>query len=291
MLNNFGDVLENASLLNYNTYGINTSCDYLVKPNNIENLNKLIEYLKIEKIKYYLLGGGSNVILPDTKFHGVIISLELLNRVEICENKVVAECGVPLGKLVLDTINDSLSGLHYLALIPGTLGGALYGNAGVKDHTIYDNLISIEVLRDNKLIELKKEDIKVSYRYTSFKECNDILVRATFELEDGSLDDMKEVVKEQRIKRKNSQPLEYKNAGSVFKNPEGDYAGRLIEAVGLKGFSVGDAEVSIKHANFIVNKGNATGDDIRKLIAIIKEKVLNEFNIGLELEQIIIDWD
>lgn len=291
MLNKFGEVFEKASLLNYNTYGINTSCDYLVKPNTIDSLTKLLEYLKSNSIKYYLLGGGSNVILPDSKFNGVIISLELLNKVEINEKEVVAECGVSLAKLAIDTVNRSLSGLEYLALIPGTLGGALYGNAGVKDHTIYDHLVSIEVIRNNKLIKLLKSDIEISYRHTSFKKNNDILVRATFKLNDGDTEKLKEIVKENRIKRQNTQPLEYKNAGSVFKNPEGDFAGRLIEAVGLKGYSVGDAEVSTKHANFIINKGNATGKDIRELIKLIQDKVYKEFKIELKLEQIIIDWD
>jgi len=291
MLNKFGEVLENASLVNYNTYGIYTSCDYLIKPNSIDNLINLIEYLNSNNLKYYLLGGGSNVILPDSKFNGVIISLELLNKVEFNENEVVAECGISLAKLAIDTINKSLSGFEHLALIPGTLGGALYGNAGVKDHAVYDNLISVEVIRDNKLTKLQKEDVDISYRFTSFKNNNDILVRATFQLSDGNKEELKEIVKENRIKRQNTQPLEYKNAGSVFKNPEGDFAGRLIEAAGLKGYSVGDAEVSTKHANFIVNKGNATGRDIRTLIQEIKDRVYKEFDVELELEQIILDWD
>jgi len=291
MLNKFGKVLENASLINYNTYGIDTTCDYLVKPDSIDNLIDLIVYLNNNNIKYYLLGGGSNVILPDNHFNGVIISLELLNKVEFNGNLIVAECGISLGTLVLSCINRSLKGLEYLALIPGTLGGALYGNAGVKEHTIYDYLNSIEVIKDNQLVKLLKDDIEISYRHTNFKNNNDILVRATFKLEEGNKEELKEIVKENRLKRQSSQPLEYKNAGSVFKNPDGDYAGRLIESVGLKGYSVGDAEVSTKHANFIINKGQATGEDIRKLIQIIKEKVYNEYKIDLKLEQIIIEWD
>jgi len=291
MLNKFGKVLENASLINYNTYGIDTTCDYLVKPDSIDNLIDLIVFLNNNNIKYYLLGGGSNVILPDNHFNGVIISLELLNKVEFNGNLIVAECGISLGTLVLSCINRSLKGLEYLALIPGTLGGALYGNAGVKEHTIYDYLNSIEVIKDNQLVKLLKDDIEISYRHTNFKNNNDILVRATFKLEEGNKEELKEIVKENRLKRQSSQPLEYKNAGSVFKNPDGDYAGRLIESVGLKGYSVGDAEVSTKHANFIINKGQATGEDIRKLIQIIKEKVYNEYKIDLKLEQIIIEWD
>lgn len=291
MLNNFGEYLENASLVNYNTYGVNTSCAYLVKPNSIENLVKLINYINENHTKYYILGKGSNVILPDTKFNGIVISLELLNNIQIEDNLVTAGCGVSLGKLAMKCINNSLSGFEYLAGIPGTLGGALYGNAGVKDHTIYDDLVSIDIIRDNKLVKLLKSDIEISYRHTSFKESKDILVNATFKLNEGNIEEMKEIVKENRIKRQNSQPLEYKNAGSVFKNPEGDYAGRLIESLGLKGYSVGDASISIKHANFIINKGNATSSDIKKLIKIIQDKIYEEYKVNLVLEQIIVEWD
>jgi len=290
-MNRFGEVIKKASLESYNTYGIKTTCEYLIKPDSIDNLILLLEYLKTNNIKYYILGKGSNVILSDNHFKGVIISLENLNNIEINDNIVTVDSGVILSKFILECINNGLSGLEYLALIPGTLGGALYGNAGVKEYEIYDNLISVEVIRDNELIKLNKEDINISYRYTSFKDNNDIIVRATFKLNEGNIEDLKEVVKNNRLKRLETQPLEYKNAGSVFRNPEGDYAGRLIESLGLKGYRVGGAEISQKHANFIVNVGNATGSDIRNLISFIKEKVYEEYKIKLELEQIIIDWD
>lgn len=291
MLNKFGIVLENADLTNYNTYGIHVKCKYLIKPDSLENLKDLIIYLNDNNIKYYILGGGSNVILPDNLFDGVIILLENLNKVIINENVVEVEAGIVLSKLVMECINNNLGGLENLALIPGTLGGALYGNAGVKDQCIYDNIESVTILRDNEFIKLNKKDINYSYRYSMFKDNNDIILKATFKLTKSIKSDMLEVVKENRIKRLNSQPLEFKNAGSVFKNPEGDFAGRLIEEVGLKGFNVNDAYVSNKHANFIINVGNASGEDIRKLIAIIQEKVYDKFNIELKLEQIVIDWE
>ncbi len=292
MLNSFGEVLEKASLLNYNTYGIDTTCEYLVKPNNADNLKALLNYIKENNIKYYILGKGSNVILPDTHFNGVIISLELLDKVFINNEIVTAECGINLSAFIMGCINNGLEGLEYLALIPGSLGGALYGNAGVKGYEIYDKLISIEVIRDNKYLLLNKDDIEVSYRHTSFKKNCDVLVRATFKLDKtDDIDILKERVKENRIKRLETQPLEYRNAGSVFRNPEGDSAGRLIEQVGLKGYSIGGAEVSTKHANFIINKGNATSSDIKNLIKVIKERVYKEFKIDLVLEQIIVEWD
>ena len=290
MLNKYGEVINHASLENYNTYGIKSSAKYLVKPNDIDKLLDLINYLNKNNIKYYVLGKGSNVILPDDEFNGVIISLELLNKVVINDNTIDAQCGVTLASLGMLAINNSLSGFEYLVGIPGTLGGALYGNAGVKDHTIYDYLESVLVIRNGEYVRLQKKDIKIDYRHTEFKENNDILVSAIFKLDSGNTNEMKEIVNESRIKRINSQPLEYKNAGSVFKNPQGDYAGRLIENLGLKGYKIGGAEVSEKHANFIVNTGNATSEDIKKLIMYIKSKVKDEYDIELELEQIIVSW-
>ncbi len=292
MLNKFGLVLENASLENYNSYGIKTSTKYLVIPDSIDNLQELIKYLNKENIEYYILGKGTNVILPDKKFNGVIISLEKLNNIKIENNYITAECGTLLLKLAMTSIENNLKGLESLASIPGTLGGALYGNAGANGSTIYDHLESVLVIRNNKLISLKNEEINKSYRYTEFKENKDVLVKATFKLENYSnKEELLNIVKENRENRMNTQPLEYKNAGSVFKNPPNDYAGRLIESVGLKGFSVNDAMVSLKHANFIINKGKATSEDIKKLIQIIKEKVYKEYKIDLKLEQIIIEWN
>lgn len=291
MLNKFGEVEENASLESYNTYGIKTSCKYLVKPKDEEQLYFLVNYLHKNKIKYYILGKGSNVILPDKPFDGVIISLEYFNKIEIKGRHVKAEAGVVLGTLVKECVNNNLKGFEYLAGIPGTLGGALYGNAGVKDHTIYDYLNEIVVLRGNEIDTLFKGDFKISYRHTEFKDNNDIILRACFYLDEEKKEKLESIIKENRLKRQNTQPLEYKNAGSVFKNPEGYAAGKLIEDAHLKGYKIGDAEVSEKHANFIINRGHATSEDIKKLIKKIQEEVKNKFDIKLELEQIIIEWD
>lgn len=291
MLNKFGEVLENVSLENYNTYGIKTKAKYLVKPDSLNNLKELINYLKLNKMKYYLLGGGSNIILPDNTFNGVIVTLEKLDNISFFENVVKVEAGINLSKFIQECINNSLKGLEYLALIPGTLGGALYGNAGVGINNIYDYLEDITILRNNEFIILEKKDIEYSYRHTMFKNTCDLIVAATFKLHNGDKDKLKETVKENRIKRLNSQPLEFKNAGSVFKNPENDYAGRLIESLGLKGYTIGGAQISEKHANFIVNLGNATSEDIKKLIKYVQDEVYKNYNIKLELEQIIVEWE
>lgn len=292
MFSGCGEIIENASLESYNTFGIKTSSKYLIKPYSTEELLNLMNELTNKKIKYLVLGKGSNVLLPDTEFKGAVISLEYLNKIEFQDNLVTAEGGISLGALAKYTIDHNLEGLHYLALIPGSLGGALYGNVGSFGHEIYEYVESVEVIRNNTLIKLDKSDIKYSYRYTSFKENNDIIVKATLKLtKTKNKDALLDFINTTRKKRLETQPLEYKNAGSVFKNPPQDYAGRLIESLNLKGYRLGDAEVSEKHANFIINRNNATSNDIEKLINYIKEEVYKAYKIELELEINIIKWD
>lgn len=289
-MNKYGEVFENVDLTKYNTYGIHSTSDYLIKVNNRNDLLDLIKYLNDINMKYYVLGKGSNVILPDNNFNGVIILLDNLNKIEINDNIVYCEAGCTLSNLVMETINHNLSGLEYLALIPGTLGGAIVGNAGVKEHEIYDNLVNVDVVRNNEILRLNKDEIEHSYRNTMFKKSKDIIVSATFKLSNKDKKEMLEIVKDNRIKRWNTQPLEYKNAGSVFKNPKDDSAGRIIEELNLKGYNVSDACISQKHGNFIINIDSATSKDIRELIEYIQEKVYHEKNIVLELEQIIVNW-
>ncbi len=290
-LSDFGEVSENVSLENYNTYGIKTRTKYLIKVKDIPSLIDLLKYLDSNNLKYYLLGKGSNVILPDETFDGVIITLDNLNKVAIKDNLVEAESGVVLAKLVSEVVNNNLGGLESLATIPGTLGGALKGNAGfLKDITIYNYVTSVTVIRNYELVTIPKSEIGLAHRYTTFKENNDIIVKASFELEEKDKEEMIKVIQENREKRINTQPMEYKNAGSVFKNPEGLSSGKLIDEAGLKGLCVGDAEVSEKHANFIVNKGNATSKDIKELIKEIQKIIKEKDNIDLELEQVIVNW-
>jgi len=203
MLSNYGTVYENADLTNYNTYGIKCTANYLVKPNNKENLLGLIEYLNKEKINYFIIGGGSNIILSDGNFNGVVITLSDMNTIQINDKLVYAEAGITLSKFIMDCVNNSLGGLENLALIPGTLGGALYGNAGVKDKCIYDYLEEISVLRNNNVIVLKKEDITYSYRNTMFKNTDDIIISAKFKLLFKEKEEMLNIIKENRIKRLN----------------------------------------------------------------------------------------
>ncbi len=283
-------IIKDVNLKNYNTYKIEAKCDYLVDVLSIQGLMDLLAYLKNNNISYMILGNGSNVIL-DNYFKGVIIKLSGLNYVNISKNIVSVGAGAMMGSLAINTINENLTGLEWAINIPGTIGGSVVNNAGAYNSEMFDNLVSIKVLNKNlEVEEILKENIVYSYRHTNIKDLGFIVLEATFLLDDGDVEYSKEIIKDRCERRKSSQPLDMPSAGSVFRNPEGDFAGRLIEAVGLKGKKIGGAEVSNKHANFIVNTGNATSNDIKNLIKLIKDEVKKEFKIDLVLEQEIIDW-
>ena len=270
----FGDVEANVSLKNYNTYNIASSARFLVEPINIDSLIGLIKYLKKNNISYFIIGNGSNIILSDGFYDGVVIKLSHLNEISIDDEEVFAGAGVMLPKLSKKVIEHDLAGLEWACAIPGTVGGSIVGNAGAYKEAIFDYVTKVVVLDNNIVKEIAKEDIEYSYRYTSFKEDKNIIVLgAYFQLRKGSKEESQEIVNRRMKKRLATQPLDYPSAGSVFRNPEGDFAGRIIEEdLKFKGKTIGGAKISEKHANFIINFDNATGADIRELINLIKEE-------------------
>ena len=287
----FGKVKENVDLKSYNTYKVSTISKYLIDVKSEELLVNLIKYLKENNINYFILGNGSNVVFPNEPFDGVIIKLNGLNAIDIDDDEVYVGAGVMLPKLVNETVNNCLCGLEWAAGIPGTLGGAVVGNAGAYLSEIFSFIEEIRVLENNEIKTLKKDDVKYSYRYSSFKENKDVIILgAKLKLNKGSKDESEVLMKERLERRIKSQPLEYPSAGSVFRNPEGNYAGKLIEDCGLKGKRIGGAMVSEKHANFIINYDNATPKDVRDLIKLVHDTVLKETNIDLVIEQELIDW-
>ncbi len=280
---------ENVNLKKYNTYKINTMTKFMYEPENVEELKKILKNLRDTKIKYYILGGGSNVIIPDENFDGAIIKLKFEN-LEIKDDIAFVDAGYNLNSFIKKIIDDGYTNLTNLYGIPGTIGGAIRGNAGANGKEIFDDLVSVLVLQNDDVKLINANTIEHSYRQTAFKNNNDIILGGVFKLEKGDQKKAWEIVNENLKKRKNSQPLEYPCAGSVFKNPEGLSAGKLIDECGLKKLRVGDAMISDMHANFIINLGNATSSDIIKLIEIVKEKVKKEKDIDLELEQEIVKW-
>lgn len=281
---------EDISLKNYNTYRVNTISKFLVFPKSIEELQTILKFLKENNIKYYLLGNGSNIILSMDYYDGVMIKLDNLNTVIYKDNLVTAGAGCSLIKLSLDTIEKGLTGMEFSTGIPGCVGASIAMNAGAYNSDISNILKEITVLTpNNEIAKMTKKELDFEYRNSFLKKNKDyIVLSATFELERGNIDEMKELVAERKKKRISSQPLDMPNAGSVFRNPEGKYAGALIEEANLKGYNINGAEVSQKHANFIVNRGNATGKDIITLIEKVQKEIKEKNNIELKLEQIIV---
>lgn len=290
-MNEYSEVLLNVSLKKYNTYKIGGKTKYLVLPYNIDNLIKLIKYIKENNLKYMIIGCGSNIILPDEDYDGVTILLNKLNKINIENNIVEVESGISLTYFINELVKKNLGGMECLSGIPGTLGGAIVGNAGCYNQTISDNLISVTYLENDEIKTINKIDCNFLYRDSIFKHNKNIIIlSAKFKLYYKDEKEMKDIIKENMMKRKDNQPLEYPNAGSVFRNPTSYSAGKLIEDCGLKNYNINGAYISNKHANFIINKDNASSKDIIKLIEYIKEKVNKKYNISLELEQEIIKY-
>ena len=311
MFDKYGLVFENENLKKHTTYKLDSTCKYLVMPDSIDHLIELIKYLDKEEIKYFIIGNGSNLIFKNNYFDGVIVKLELLKNYEIDDKKLIlnTECGVYLPALSSKLINDGYSGFEWCGGLPGEVGASICNNAEAYKVPISSNLIDVTILKNNKIETIKKDDIIFNYRTSQFKEEKDsIILSARFKLQKKDINSMKELVKDRLKRRVDTQPLEYPSAGSTFRNPhEKDYkeifkkynlpinsdgfvpAGYLIESLGLKGKTIGGAMVSEKHANFIINYNNATGDDIIKLIELIKKEVKERYEIDLILEQEIVN--
>ena len=282
---------EDVSLKRYNTYRLNTVCKYLVIPKDIYELIDLLKFIKKKNIKYLVLGNGSNVIFSMDYYDGVIILLHQFNSLDRDGELVKVGSGYSLQRLSTFTVSLGLMGLEFATGIPGLVGASVAMNAGAYNASIADVLESVTVLTpDLEVIEMQKDEIQFSYRNSFFKEnANYYILSACFKLNKGDKNELLERVSKRRVRRLETQPLDMPSAGSVFRNPIGMHAGELIEKCGLKGFSIGDAQVSEKHANFIVNTGNATGIEIIHLIDRIKREVKDKFDVDLVLEQIIIE--
>ena len=286
------NVKLDESLKLHTTYKVGGTCKYFITPKDLEELINLVKYLKDKDIKYMILGNGSNTIFSSEEYNGVIINLTNLNNMKIEGNKIFVEAGYQLIKLSMDALNNSLSGLEFAAGIPGNIGGAIFMNAGAYKSDMSELVESVTFLDENlELQTLRKDELEFSYRKSIFQKRNCIIISTVLNLIPGDKEEIKALMDKRKARRLESQPLEYPSAGSVFRNPSEDiFAGKLIEDLGLKGYKIGGAKISEKHANFIINDGDATGEDIKALIDYIKTKVKEKYNIDLHVEQRFINF-
>lgn len=282
---------EEANLKRYNTYRLSTNCKYLILPQTKEELRDLLKYIKEKELKFIVLGNGSNVIFKDDYYDGIVILLNKLNKVTIDDDTIEVSAGYSLQKLAMEACSIGLEGLEFACGIPGFVGASIAMNAGAYNSSMSEIVETVEVINPNfEIVTMTKEELEFEYRSSIFKkEKNYIVVSAYLKLTRGNKEEILEKISKRRVKRLETQPLDMPSAGSVFRNPENMHAGALIEQCGLKGYNINGAEVSTKHANFIVNTGGATGKDITKLIEKIKSEVKKEFGVDLILEQIIVD--
>ena len=288
-----GKVLINEKISNYTTYKVGGKVRAIVYPKTEEELCELVKLLKEKQVKYFVLGNGSNVLFSDNLYDGIIIKLDYFNNIEFFENIVSVGAGVSLMKLSRETVKRGFKGLEFADGIPATVGGAVFMNAGAYGSDMSKIIVDVTIVNGEGEIQvLSNKEMAFSYRTTYLQKHLDcVCIGARIKLSEGSQEELSQLVLDRRNKRKMSQPLSYPSAGSVFRNPKDMYAGEIIEKMGLKGFSVGKAEISEKHANFIINKGNAKASDIKKIIDYIKEKAKSKYNIRLRVEQRLINWD
>ncbi|ABR36964.1 MULTISPECIES: UDP-N-acetylmuramate dehydrogenase [Clostridium] len=256
--------------------------DILLTPNSIQQVKETITICKENNIPFYVIGNGSNILVKDGGIRGVVIKLCELNKIECIGNKIIAECGALLKDVSKAATEGSLAGFQFACGIPGSVGGAVFMNAGAYDGEISFVIESAEVLDDNQEIRIiPKSELNLGYRQSVVMQKGYIVLRATFNLVNGDKEKIQARVDELTKRREERQPLEYPSAGSTFKRPEGYFAGKLIEDAGLKGFAIGGACVSEKHAGFVINCKNGTAKDVLDVIYHVRDEVKKQFGVDL----------
>ena len=269
------------------TFHIGGAIPLLIVPDSVEKLRAILRAFREDNGRYFILGRGSNLLAPDegVDYPVILLSDGEFSEIAIDGDTVTAGAGALLSKLCAAALDAGLSGLETEYGIPGTVGGGLFMNAGAYGGELADTLESVVSLTpDGALLSRKREELSFSYRHSSFADNGEIVVRATFRLKKAPRGEIRAAMDDYMTRRKTKQPLNFPSAGSVFRRPEGYFAGKLIEDAGLKGYAVGGAQVSEKHAGFIVNQGGATAEDVKALIAHIRKTVFERFGVRLETE-------
>lgn len=286
-------VLREEPLRLHTTLRIGGPADFLVKPESEEALAALLRCCKKHAVPHFILGNGSNLLVSDEGYRGVVIKLWKSGEACITAEQdgesgrtvVRVAAGTMLSRAALAIANLGLQGFAFAAGIPGTLGGAVVMNAGAYGGEINDCIVSARVMdSEGKIAELSKDELKLGYRTSVVQGTDLIVLDATFAFEQGNKEAVLSEIEEMNQRRRDKQPLEYPSAGSTFKRPEGYFAGKLIMDAGLAGYRVGDAEISTKHCGFAINRGNATAADFYQLMQDVAAKVKEEFGVTLEPE-------
>lgn len=279
----------NEPMYQHTSFKIGGTADYFIECDCAECLGSVIRELNSRKIPYFVLGKGSNLLVSDKGIRGAVLSLTGFDEIVVCGEQITVGAGVSLAKLCMSAMENSLTGLEFAYGIPGSVGGALYMNAGAYGGEMAQVVVSATVLtKEGYIKEMPLSKMQLGYRTSVFKTNGDIIISVKFGLKKGEKSEIKAQMDDYMDRRKSKQPLEFPSAGSTFKRPEGHFAGALIEQNNLKGVSVGGARVSEKHAGFVINYDNATAADVKALMQKIKDVVLEKDGIMLEPEVIFV---
>lgn len=286
------NILKNEPMSKHTSLKIGGIADYFIKVKTINELKKLLEFTNKNQIPTTIVGNGTNLLVKDGGIRGVVIKLELIEfkiKKTAHEVLITVGSGMTLAALAAVALREEISGLEFLSGIPGTIGGAIRMNAGAYGSEMKDIVVKTRYMTyDGKIKTLDLEEHEFEYRNSIFSKMDVIIIDTTIKTKKGNREEIEAKINEFATARKTSQPLEYPNAGSTFKRQEGVITAKLIDECGLKGFCIGDAEVSTKHAGFIVNKGKATAKDVLELVEYVKKEIKNKYGLDLELEILVI---
>ena len=279
-------VFADEPMSRHTTFRIGGPADYFAVPGDTDDVKKVIDLCKKEEVPYYILGNGSNLLVGDKGYRGVIIQIyKNMSEIHTDGNRIFAQAGALLSKVAAEALSHSLKGFEFASGIPGTLGGAVMMNAGAYGGEMKQVLESARVLTpEGEIKTLKEEELDLGYRTSVIAKKNYIVLEAVIRLETGDAESIRSYMEELKEKRVTKQPLEYPSAGSTFKRPEGYFAGKLIEDAGLRGFQVGNAQVSQKHCGFVINRGGATAAEVISLMGQVADKVEAASGVRLEPE-------
>lgn len=279
-------ILINEPMKNHTSFKIGGSADLFIRPSNSSELKEILQIASQHDIPFYVMGNGSNLLVDDAGFRGLMIQLyKNFSAIEVQDSVITAYSGALLSQVATAALNHELTGFEFAHGIPGTLGGAVTMNAGAYGGEIKDVIVSAEVMDiKGNIFSLSKDDLSLGYRKSIIEPNHYIVLKAVLKLEKGEKDKISSLMKELAERRRDKQPLEMPSAGSTFKRPEGHFAGKLIMDAGLRGYKVGGAMVSDKHCGFVVSDGSATFQDVKKLIEHIQYTVKQKFDVDLNPE-------
>ncbi|WP_156290273.1 UDP-N-acetylmuramate dehydrogenase [Oceanobacillus salinisoli] len=286
------NVKVNEQLRNHTYTKLGGEADFYVTPDTYEEVQGIVKLANKENTSFTLLGNGSNLIVKDGGIRGIVLNLQKLNEIKTDENMIVAQSGARIIDVSREALKERLTGLEFACGIPGSVGGALYMNAGAYGGEIKDVLTSaVVVTREGELLTLAANELDLAYRKSNIPDKGYIVLEAEFSLKNGNYEEIKALMDDLTLRRESKQPLEYPSCGSVFKRPPGYFAGKLIQDSNLQGKQIGGAQVSLKHAGFIVNIDNATANEYIDLIHFVQKTVKEKFDVTLEREVRIIGED